>query len=211
MGNGHHAVLATCKEVIGLALPPVLVNLHGSKHKISPAFEFICKCSQAGILVIFLSKKKKMWYFYTNVILWALNEKVFVHLCFLLSWFIMMTFHSLKTGSVKSDHWPNHWCRSTESPLPLCDRSDRSRRCRDRDLERTVHGFLLFNCFCKIFIYLSDSTTPPPSPSFPYNLICESCFLWLAAFSSCFFSHSTFYCFYPSSFDFTPLVCDVWY
>lgn len=26
MGNGHHAVLATCKEVIGLALPPVLVN-----------------------------------------------------------------------------------------------------------------------------------------------------------------------------------------
>lgn len=60
MGNGHHAVLATCKEVIGLALPPVLVNLHGSKHQISPAFEFICNCSQAGILVIFLSEKKKM-------------------------------------------------------------------------------------------------------------------------------------------------------
>lgn len=59
MGNGHHAVLATCKEVIGLALPPVLVNLHGSKHQISDGFEFICNCSQAGILVIFLSEKEK--------------------------------------------------------------------------------------------------------------------------------------------------------
>lgn len=31
MGNGHHTVLPTSKEVVWLALPPVLINLHSSK------------------------------------------------------------------------------------------------------------------------------------------------------------------------------------
>ncbi|TNN67842.1 hypothetical protein EYF80_021996 [Liparis tanakae] len=30
VGNGHHTVLASRKEVIWLALPPVLIHLHGS-------------------------------------------------------------------------------------------------------------------------------------------------------------------------------------
>lgn len=39
MGNGHHAVLPACKEVIRLVLPPVLIYLHDSKQQDS-AFAF---------------------------------------------------------------------------------------------------------------------------------------------------------------------------
>ena len=30
MGDGHHAVLPACKEVVWLAVPPVLVHLRGA-------------------------------------------------------------------------------------------------------------------------------------------------------------------------------------
>ena len=41
MGDGHHAVLPACKEVVWLALPPVLVHLQESRAE-SPVRFVIC-------------------------------------------------------------------------------------------------------------------------------------------------------------------------
>ena len=49
MGDGHHTVLTACKEVIWLALPPVLIHLHISKQQNSAAFAFIRQCCQTRL------------------------------------------------------------------------------------------------------------------------------------------------------------------
>lgn len=59
MGNGHHAVLASCEEVVRLALPPVLIYLQRRQTTgFSDAFAVICQKPSDGESPIFSKRMK---------------------------------------------------------------------------------------------------------------------------------------------------------
>lgn len=59
MGNGHHAVLASCEEVVRLALPPVLIYLQQRQTTgFSDAFAVICQKPSDGESPIFSKRMK---------------------------------------------------------------------------------------------------------------------------------------------------------
>lgn len=67
MGNGHHAVLPACKEVIRLVLPPVLIYLHSSKPQDS-AFAFHLSLISDWQSPIFSPKEEHSFLFQVSVI-----------------------------------------------------------------------------------------------------------------------------------------------